>query len=413
VRAPIAAESSSIFLNEVSYQRKRLLLFTTTLGGGGAEKHVARLANQLHAGDFEVAVAVVRGGGSYEREVDPSVRLHVLGTGRMIAAIGQLRALIREVRPDLVFSVLDHASCVALAATMGLRNAPPVVAGVQSTPSIVHARGGMRSRVVLRLMPLLFPRAAAVVAISEGVKQDLLSVVPRVADRTHVIYNVGLDAAVKQMIDMQPPVDLPGLSGDRLLVACGRLTEQKGFSDLLDAFALLRRQHRLRLWILGEGELRPELERKAERLGLRDHVWMPGFVSNPYALMARADVFVLSSLWEGFGNVIVEAMASGAPVVATDCPHGPAEIIRHERNGLLVPVQDPQAMCSAIDRMLRDDGLRERLRDAGERRSEDFTAEKIGARYGAFFNELIRCGHRAAPAPSARSVLRRMADHST
>jgi glycosyltransferase involved in cell wall biosynthesis len=372
------------------------VLFTSTLGGGGAEKHLVRLANQLHSAGHEVRIAVVRRGGSYEAELDPGVPVFSLGHGRMIAAAGRLRALIQQTNPELVLSVLDHASCVALAATIGMPDAPAVVAAVQSTPSIVHARGGIKGRFILRLMSLLFPRASAVVAISEGVKRDLLAIVPRVADRTHVIHNIGVDATGDHATDEIPPGVLPKRKGSHLLVACGRLTEQKGFSDLLDAFALLRRRHDAELWLLGEGELRPELERRVTSLGLRDRVWMPGFVPNPQAFMGMADVFVLSSLWEGFGNVIVEAMAAGTAVVSTDCPHGPAEIIGHEETGFLVPVGDAQAMAAALGRMLQDDALRERVSRAGRERSRGFTARKIGEQYSALFAEVLARSGRSA-----------------
>jgi glycosyltransferase involved in cell wall biosynthesis len=146
------------------------------------------------------------------------------------------------------------------------------------------------------------------------------------------------------------PVEHPWLGERRVptLVAVGRLIPQKDFATLLEAFALVRRQREARLVVLGEGPLRPELEDLAERLGVSGDVSMPGFVANPYPSMAAADAFVLSSRWEGSPGVLIEAMSCGTPVVATDCPSGPRQILQDGRHGRLVPVGEPRAMADAL-----------------------------------------------------------------
>jgi glycosyltransferase involved in cell wall biosynthesis len=369
-----------------------VLFFTASLGGGGAEKHLVRVANHLDRGRFRVSVAVARGGGSYEPELAPDTVFHPFPAGRMSRAVAPLRALVRHARPDVVCSLMDHANCAALAATAGLRGAPPVVACVQVSPDM-HLRRNVTwgKRALLAAVRGLYPRAGGVVAISEGVRRELLDIVPGVEGRTRVIYNAGVD---EQMLAMgAEPFDPPPGEGP-VVVACGRLTEQKGFADLLDAFAALRRALPARLWIVGEGELRGELEARARSLGIEDHVWFAGFQRNPYRLMGAADVFALSSLYEGFGNVIVEAMAVGLPVVATDCPHGPAEIIRDGETGVLLPPADPAAMAAALERVLRDGALRARLRTAGGRRAGDFAAGPIAAEYGSFLAAVAAAGAR-------------------
>jgi glycosyltransferase involved in cell wall biosynthesis len=134
--------------------------------------------------------------------------------------------------------------------------------------------------------------------------------------------------------------------------------------------------------------LRPELQRQIARHGLSSCVRLWGFQENPHRFIAAADAFVLSSLWEGFGNVIVEAMACGVPVIATDCPHGPAEIITHRKNGLLVPPADSRAMATAILELLQDQPMRRRLAAAGQARSLDFAAHRIARCHGALFQRL-------------------------
>jgi glycosyltransferase involved in cell wall biosynthesis len=170
-----------------------------------------------------------------------------------------------------------------------------------------------------------------------------------------------------------------------LVVACGRLKPLKGFAHLIEALAEVRKSVPAHLWIVGEGDERASLERKIRRLGLQSCVRLLGFRQNPYMYMAAADVFVLSSLYEGFGNVIVEAMACGTPVVATDCPYGPREIIRDGEDGLLVEPSSAQSLARGILRVLGDAELKKRLSEKGSARARDFEAKSIADRYGELF----------------------------
>jgi glycosyltransferase involved in cell wall biosynthesis len=225
-----------------------------------------------------------------------------------------------------------------------------------------------------------------VVALSAGVRAEVEALSPRLRGRVALIPNAGIDGSV-EALSLHPPGDAPPRDGP-VVVACGRLTGQKGYGDLLEAFRRLRERGPATLWVLGEGHLRAELEARAERLRISGSVHFLGFRDNPHAYVRAADVFALSSLWEGFGNVIVEAMAVGTPVVCTDCPYGPAEIIRDGTSGLLVPPGDPEAMARALARVLEEPALRGRLRAGGLRRARDFTAEIAAERYGALFEEV-------------------------
>jgi glycosyltransferase involved in cell wall biosynthesis len=160
-----------------------------------------------------------------------------------------------------------------------------------------------------------------------------------------------------------------------VILGAGRLSQQKDFVNLIRAFSILRQTRHARLVIIGQGPERPELERLVDQLQLREQVDMPGFAANPYALMRRADLFVLSSAWEGLPTVLVEAMACGAPVVATDCPSGPQEILEGGRHGRLVPVGDSEALGRAMIETLDDpppaSALVRRADDFGLARSVD------------------------------------------
>jgi glycosyltransferase involved in cell wall biosynthesis len=371
--------------------RLRVLLFTTTLGGGGAEKHLLRVANHLDREKFEVSLAVVRPCGEFESGLSADVRKHHLnsrGAGsttiRMFQAIKPLRQVIRRERPGLIFSVIDLANLVSVTAGRGMEGRPKIVLGVQTPPTIAygHSRHPV-SRLMLRLIPRLYPKADQIVALSKGVAADLASLSPRMRERLTVIYNAGVEAEVLEGARERVPAD--EMPGAPLVVACGRLRAVKGFSTLLDALALVRKSVPAHLWVVGEGEQRPHLEKKIERLGLRGCVRLLGFQQNPFKYMAAADLFVLSSHFEGFGNVIVEAMACGVPVVATRCPFGPAEIIADGENGLLVAPASAVALADGILRVLRDEELKKRLARGGSERAHDFDAKAITRAYEELF----------------------------
>lgn len=374
------------------------MFFTSALGGGGAEKHLVRVANALDRERFRVSVAVARGGGSYEGELAADVRYHPLPGGRMRNAALPLRRLLARERPDVLCSFMDHANCLALLATRGLAGAPAVVAGVQNPPATSLARvpallrGGIRAA-----MRALYPRADAVVALSRGVGGELRRMIPGLAaERLVVIPNAGMDDGAPPPVAMDPPADGEG----PVLVACGRLVPQKGYPTLLRALARVRERVPARLRILGEGPLRDELGALAASLGVADAVSFEGFRPDPARWMAAADVFVLSSEYEGFGNVIVEALATGTPVVATDCPYGPGEILEGGRHGVLVPPSDPAALADALLRVLGDPALRARLRAAGPVRAAAFAPATVAAGYGRLFHDVL-AARAAAPARGA------------
>jgi glycosyltransferase involved in cell wall biosynthesis len=288
--------------------------------------------------------------------------------------------------------MLHHANCVALAAKALLSRPPPVAIAIQNVSTIELRRGVTAVKRLIRMaIPVLYPRADAIVALSHGVRGDLTRWVPRLRDRTEVIYNAGFDDQMPALEN--DPSPHPPVGQGPVIVACGRLVPQKGYPHLLEAFARMRARLPGTLWIAGDGPLREELERQAQKLGIAAQVWFAGFRTNPYALMREADVFVLPSLWEGFGNVIVEAMAVGTPVIATDCQHGPGEIIRGEHEGILVPPGDAGALATALERVLKDEPLRKRLVEGGRARARSFAAERIATQCGEL---LLRTTHRIA-----------------
>lgn len=376
-----------------------VMFFLPHLGGGGAEMNAVRLAPALRQFGFRASFAVTRGPGRFEHLVDPDTPVLRLELGRinsstlrLIRAIRPLRRLIEERRPAIVCPVMDPPAIAALLATRRIAGPPKVVLSIQNSPvaKFVAVRG-ILPRAQLALLKKMYPSADHVIALSGGVARELEELVPSLRGRISVIHNAGI-APETLRANGQPPADARPAPGGKLIVACGRLVEQKGYTYLLRAFAEVARTEDVYLTILGEGPLRASLEELVRSLGVADRVRFLGFRDEPLAYMRAADVFVLSSLWEGFGNVIVEAMAAGTAVVSTDCNHGPGEVIANEVNGLLVPPADDRALADALRRVLRDDGLRHRLAAGGTERASDFSPEHVARQYAEVFTKILGRG---------------------
>jgi len=336
----------------------RVLFFTPTLGAGGAERQLLRLVQSFDRQAVDPVVCVARAGGSYERCLPRDVPLHVCtrnvrGSLHSVArSIRPLRRRLREHTPAVAVSFLEHASLALSGSLFGLRPRPKLVLGIQNNFSVGMAAAPLHVRRVLRPLYLrAYERADHVVALSRGVADDLSAQIPGVAARTSVVYNAGMDAELEQRA--AEPLAEPRPSAP-LIVACGRLVEQKDFATLLRALPLLTTRPVPVLWLLGEGPLEGELRALARSLGVAERVRFLGFRDNPFPFMAAADVFALSSRWEGFANVIVEALACGTPVVATDCPYGPSEILEQSERGRLAPVGDAGALAQSLDLALRE-----------------------------------------------------------
>jgi glycosyltransferase involved in cell wall biosynthesis len=226
------------------------------------------------------------------------------------------------------------------------------VPSIRNTLSDEARQASPKRKLMLRLARWLYPSADAVLAVSQGVATDASRVLRLPTSAIIVVRNPTLTPELRRAA--AAPVDHPWFNPKSVpvIMGCGRLVPQKDFATLIEAFALVRAQRPCRLLILGEGPLRPDLVRLADQRGVAADLALPGFDPNPYRFMARADVFVLSSLFEGSPNVIVQALASGAPVVSTDCPSGPNEILAGVPRGRLVPVGDAKQMASETTAIL-------------------------------------------------------------
>lgn len=360
-----------------------VLAFLADCDAGGAQRTVINLVNNLDRHGLRPMLVLGRGDGPQRDFVGPDVEVVDLARPRLRQTPFPLRRLVAAIRPRLVFSTMAGANVVTAAAVLSLPHRPALV--LRETNS--HRARDNMSGLERRAAALAYGRADAVVALSEGVRQELVEDYRLDPARTVTVANPVEVEALRAAAAVATQAPWP--PGGPVLVAVGRLVRQKGFDLLLEAFARLRMPE-LRLAILGEGPDRAALEAQAARLGVAGRVMMPGHVTQPAGWLAHAAAFVLSSRWEGFGHVVVEAMVCGAPVIATDCPHGPRDIVEPGLTGLLVPNGDVPALAEAMAGLLADPVRAAALRQAAATACERFSAATIAGRYASLFRRLIR-----------------------
>lgn len=351
----------------------RICLFLPSLGGGGAERVFARLAMQLVRRGHSVAIVLMTSAQmEYREEMSSAVRIVDLKRPRLWTSLPTFRRYLLREKPDVVISAMPLANGVAAWAVRLSRRASILLLTEHNAVSM--AFGDLAVRRYRPLMWAIRPSyrfADALVGVSEEIGRRLCRMRGVDRGKVNVIYNPAWHPSIEAQA--AEAVSHPWLNdgGVPVVIAVGRLEKEKDFHSLLVAFALLRRRRPARLMVLGEGSQRKALERLAAELEITNDFSMPGFVANPFALMARADVFVLSSVHEGLPTVLVEAMACGTAVVSTDCPSGPSEILDGGLYGPLVPVGDCGAMATAIGQQIDDPMPAERLRA----RAREFATE--------------------------------------
>jgi len=357
---------------------KPIAIFLPGLEFGGAERVVLNLSRGLIERGHPVHLVLAKAAGGLLAQVPTSVRIVDLNAPRALATLPALMRYLRAEQPAVLLSALPHINLLALWAKLFTSVPTRLVISDHNALSVDLSRSPRaRDKIIARLAPWFYLYADEIVVVSQGVADDMVRFLRIPRTRIKVIYNPVVSPELTALAQ-QPLEEAWFASGQPpVILSVGRLMPQKDQATLLRALALLRKQRAARLLILGEGETRPFLETLIRELDLGDAVQMPGFVDNPFKYMARSQVFVLSSAWEGFGIVLVEALACGTQVVSTDCPSGPAEILDNGTYGRLVPVNDPEALARAIAEALDHPLPPERLRA----RAQDFSVDKIVAQY--------------------------------
>jgi len=344
----------------------KLALFMPSIGARGANRVMIHLANGFAARGVPVDLVVVEASGEFKNRVSSSVRVVDLDSSGVLKSLPKLaRYLLRE-RPQILLTAMDYVNVLSILVRALV--APRTRIFVTCHTSLLNSVRNSpwkRDRLLPLAARLTYRHADGVIAVSRGVAETLSSVTGIPPNRIRVIHNpvVTPDFAERVAATVDHPWFKPG--APPVVLGAGSLTKAKDFETLIRAFAHVHMMMPMRLMILGEGEERKNLKALVAVLDLQEEVELPGFVENPFAYMARAAVFVLSSRWEGFGLVLAEALACGTPVISTNCPSGPSEILRDGELGQLVRIGDAEALGKAILEQLNQTAARERLRQEG------------------------------------------------
>jgi glycosyltransferase involved in cell wall biosynthesis len=346
---------------------------------------VLNLVNAMAELGLQIDLLLIKTRSRHLDEIHPAVNRIELGSRHTATSLLPLARYLKQTQPPCLLAAKDRAGRMAVIARAlaGASNTRLVMRlGTNLTAAFAHKSS---LRFFLRRLPirLLYPHIDRIIAVSEGVRQDTLAVSGVDQERVVVVRN---PVITPRLIEAAAaPVPHPWLDDPDypVILAVGRLTLQKDFTTLLHAFADLRKHRPCRLIILGDGRQREILLELSLELGIKEVLALPGFTPNPYAYMKRADLFVLSSRWEGSPNVLTEAMALGTPVVSTDCPSGPSELLDRGRIAPLVPVGDWQALSKAMQQVLDDPPEGSLLRES----VVEYNARQSASRYLVWCNE--------------------------
>ncbi len=354
----------------------RVALFLTGLAGGGAERVMLSLAMAFADEGLDVDLVVTKARGPLVSEIPNNVNLVDLGSNRILTSLPAMVAYLRRRRPRVMLSALPSTNCLAIWAR-ALSNVPLrlYISEHSATSVATSASSDLRLKVLPKLMAWSYPKADGLIAVSEGVASDVAYLTGVDKQKINVIHNPIVSKYFERKCHSSANHEFFGTRDIPVIISAGRFVPAKDFSTLIRAFGGVIKVRDARLIILGEGPQRPELELLAQDLGLGEKISMPGYVPNPYPYFRKSDLFVMSSRWEGFGNVIVEALACNTPVVATDCPNGPSEILENGAWGRLISVGSPEEMADAIVEAL------EKAKVDVISRAYDFTVEKAATKY--------------------------------
>lgn len=371
---------------------KKIVFVIPALGGGGAERVFVDLLAHLDTGVYDLVVVCFNAKGSLFEAIPVGVRvidLRKKGPLSLPVLIWRLGNVLLRESPRLVVSFITYANYITIAARIlsGLK-IPVIVAEHSVVSRTISGRFGVLKR---QIISLFYPRADAVITVSQGCKDELVRDY-RVLEKKITVIPNGIDLDSIRLRAAEEVAD-PWFCGDiPVIVTIGRLTKAKNLPLLLKAVSQVQKTQQVRLVIIGEGLERAALSTLSQKLGLQDSVRFLGFQSNPYKFLAKSSLFVLSSSWESFSLVIIEAMCLGVPVVATDCSYGPGEIIATGINGILVSVNDYCGLADAIRAVITDDELRRKMCKCGKTRAEDFDLSRMMWQYQQVFNRLLEVG---------------------
>ncbi|MDG5786704.1 glycosyltransferase [Evansella sp. AB-P1] len=362
----------------------KVLFFIYQMGAGGAARTLLNIINNLDRSRFSPKLVTLNFDGSYETELREDVEFIKLETRRLSKSISSLANIIKEKEIDVVFSTIPRVNTIAIIANkLSFSKAKSVIREAD------NLGGTFRENMQLLGFGTIYKLSNQIVSLSEGVKENLVTKYKVKPKDIEVIYNpVDLEHIHEKIDNGHLAQEHKAFfeTGDKVIVTAGRLVEQKDQKTLLEAFAKVNDQIKSQLVILGEGPLKDALIKQATDLKIRDRVHFVGFQSNPYIYFHHADLFVLSSIHEGFSHVIAEALATGTPVVSTDCKSGPAEVLDNGEFGSLCEVGNATDLAEKMRDVLQlNNENRDALIKKGYERAQHFDAKEIVKQYEQVF----------------------------
>lgn len=326
-----------------------IAFFLVNLDGGGAEKVMLGLASGFAERGLKVDLVLVKLTGEYRSLISPKVRVVNFEHPRLITSLPLLVKYLKQTRPKLLISALEDPNTLAIIAKILARVPTRIVVTIHNHLTRYSSQSKeLKRKLTPWFVRWLFPFTDGIVAVSQGVADDAVKVSGLDPSKIKTIYNPIFTTDL--IAKFQESIDCDWLLENHIpvILGVGRLSQQKDFATLIRSIAIVRQTRPVRLMILGQGEELPHLESLVKELDLINDVAFLGFVANPYAYMAKAQMLVMSSVYEGFGNVLVEGMLAGTPVVSTNCESGPSEILADGKYGNLVAVGDASGLATAI-----------------------------------------------------------------
>jgi glycosyltransferase involved in cell wall biosynthesis len=359
---------------------KEITIFTPALPrhGGGAQHIIIRLMSGFIKRGIKVKLVLAILSDDINDNIPSEVEIIHLKCKRTIYSIFRLAKYMKNNNPKNILSHLHGANRVVLMANLLARIKAHIHIVEHNTMTVALKESSLLNRILFNLVyKYLYPKATDIIHVSKAAAEDLQSLLPANAQKVITIYNPIVTNDILHLKNDDSPHPWFNLIDTPVILGVGRLTEQKNFINLIEAYFIVRKEFNARLVILGQGEQREQIEKVVRHYNLGESVYLPGYVQNPLQYMRKASVFVLSSNWEALPTVLVEAMACGCPVVSTDCPSGPAEILDNGKYGKLVPVRDPKALADAIIKTINDPLKKEVLQS----RAMEFGADKAVDEY--------------------------------
>lgn len=372
-------------------KKRRVFFICNNLKGGGAERMILNILQHLDPDKFEVYLVLFEQEGIHLNFLPPHVNKIFFNRKGKMSYIKIILTvsykLFSGLKPDIVVSFMILPNILTLVSSLLSFIKPKIVISIRNNPKMDFIN--QRFRTIKKiLMYSLYPFANHMIVVSEGVKKSLVKYFKFNEDKIKVVYNgVNIDSIEKLAREKPDDIRFDPKGSCYYVTACGRLNYQKGFPYLIKAFSRIANRIKAKLFIIGEGEERESLTTLIKNLNMENMIFLTGYKANPFQYIARSDIFVLSSLFEGFPNIIGETMVCGTPIISTDCPFGPDEIIEHGINGILIPPRNIDILADTLLTLLKDKSYRDRLSLAGKKRVKEFSVLKMVSGYEAVLDE--------------------------